>query len=134
MSLMDSPAFHLSQSSFLRAADNLGRPRLATPIPPIRTTPKTLPCCTDRLNPPQPSLPKRTGLGKHLSVHRGTEGKALGPAAVPNVWRIALWLLRLEEPSAFGEGQIRCCSHTENRNGSPPEQSHLWGTENPCRA
>src|SRR5215207_2906923 len=52
MSLMDSPAFHLSQSSFLRAADNLGRPRLATPIPPIRTTPKTLPRCTDRLNPP----------------------------------------------------------------------------------
>jgi hypothetical protein len=27
----------------LRAADNPGRPRLATPIPPIRTTPKHYP-------------------------------------------------------------------------------------------
>src|SRR5829696_6111583 len=53
MSLMDSPAFHRSHNSFLPAADNPpGRPSLATPAPPIRTTPKTLPCCTDRLNPP----------------------------------------------------------------------------------
>src|SRR5215212_6620481 len=53
MSLMDSPAFHRSHNSFLPAADNPpGRPNLATYAPPIRTTPKTLPCCTDRLNPP----------------------------------------------------------------------------------
>src|SRR5215210_2142405 len=42
MSLMDSPVFHLSHSSFLHASDNPpGRPSLATPAPPIRTTPKT---------------------------------------------------------------------------------------------
>jgi hypothetical protein len=42
MSLMDSPAFHLSHSSFLRVSDNPpGRPNLATYAPPIRTTPKT---------------------------------------------------------------------------------------------
>src|SRR3954469_5807404 len=42
MSLMDSPALHRSHSSFLPAADNPpGRPSLATPAPPIRTTPKT---------------------------------------------------------------------------------------------
>jgi hypothetical protein len=42
MSLMESPAFHFSQSSFLRASDNPpGRPNLATPAPPIWTTPKT---------------------------------------------------------------------------------------------
>src|SRR5215207_11489825 len=52
MSLIDSPAFHLSHSSFLRTADNPGRPGLAMPIPPIRPTQKTLPCCTDRLNLP----------------------------------------------------------------------------------
>src|SRR5215203_2902401 len=58
MSLMDSPAFHRSHNSFLPAADNPpGRPSLATPAPPIRTTPKTLPCCTDRLNPPLLSPP-----------------------------------------------------------------------------
>src|SRR5919106_28430 len=58
MSLMDSPAFHRSHNSFLPAADNPpGRPSLATPAPPIRTTPKTLPCCTDRLNPPSLSFP-----------------------------------------------------------------------------
>src|SRR5215207_7143610 len=56
MSLIDSPAFHLSHSSFLRTADNPGRPGLAMPIPPIRPTQKTLPCCTDRLNLPCPTL------------------------------------------------------------------------------
>src|SRR5215216_6517799 len=54
MSLMDSPAFHRFHNSFLPAADNPpGRPSLATLAPPIRTTPKTLACCTDRLNPPR---------------------------------------------------------------------------------
>src|SRR5215207_1211696 len=56
MSLIDSPAFHLSHSSFLRTADNPGRPGLAMPIPPIRPTQKTLPCCTDRLNLPPVSF------------------------------------------------------------------------------
>src|SRR5215210_708684 len=56
MSLMDSPAFHLSHSSFLRASGNPGRPSLATSTPPVRTTQKTLPCCTDRLNPPRLQL------------------------------------------------------------------------------
>src|SRR5215212_7963412 len=42
MSLMDSPALHRSQSSFLPAADNPpGRPNLATCAPPVRTIPKT---------------------------------------------------------------------------------------------
>ena len=54
MSLMDSPDFHGSHNSCLPAAHNPpGGASLATPSPPIRTTPKTyLPCCTDRLNPP----------------------------------------------------------------------------------
>jgi len=53
MSLMDSPDLHRFHSSFfLPASDNSpGRPGLATHAPPVRTTPKTLPCCTDRLNP-----------------------------------------------------------------------------------
>ena len=50
---MYSLAFHLSYISFLRAADNPGGLRLATPIPPIRITPKTLPHCSERLNPPR---------------------------------------------------------------------------------
>src|SRR5829696_2772796 len=58
MSLIDSPAFHLSHNSFLRASGNPGRPSLPTLVPPIRTTQKTLPCCTDRLNPPLPSFYK----------------------------------------------------------------------------
>src|SRR5215218_6769534 len=67
MSLMDSPAFHRSHNSFLPAADNPpGRPSLATPAPPIRTTPKTLPCCTDRLNPP--ALSFRAGSHRNEST------------------------------------------------------------------
>src|SRR5215210_8915687 len=70
MSLMDSPAFHRFHSSFLPAADNpLGRPSLATLAPPIRTTPKTLPCCTDRLNPP----------GVYLRSDEPPNGEAVGP-------------------------------------------------------
>ena len=60
MSLMDSPTFHLSYSSFLRASGNPGRPSLATSTPPIRTTPKTLLCRSDRLNLPPPSSPGKS--------------------------------------------------------------------------
>src|SRR5215207_8814851 len=74
MSLMDSPAFHRSHNSFLPAADNPpGRPSLATPAPPIRTTPKTLPCCTDRLNPPALSFSSGALL---LGDRRGPGGQA----------------------------------------------------------
>src|SRR5438270_3824611 len=71
MSLMDSPASHLSQSSFLRAADNPGRPRLATSTPPIRTTQKTLPCCTDRLNPPRLTLLTTLGMATLFLISFG---------------------------------------------------------------
>jgi hypothetical protein len=44
ISLMDSPALHRFHSSFLPADDNPpGRPSLATPAPPVQTTPKTYP-------------------------------------------------------------------------------------------
>src|SRR5215203_807247 len=75
MLLMDSPAFHRSHNSFLPAADNPpGRPSLATPAPPIRTTPKTLPCCTDRLNPPWVLLSSDllAGYYRHSPVPYGT--------------------------------------------------------------
>src|SRR5215207_3944230 len=82
MSLIDSPAFHLSHSSFLRTADNPGRPGLAMPIPPIRPTQKTLPCCTDRLN--LPSLP----LGKlslpYWCLEKGAALDAMTLAQVAN--------------------------------------------------
>src|SRR5215218_7911274 len=92
MSLMDSPAFHRSHNSFLPAADNPpGRPSLATPAPPIRTTPKTLPCCTDRLNPPSlvfafsgvagaGSAPNAVGSGG--SAHRQLRTNALSSVGV----------------------------------------------------
>src|SRR5215212_7545224 len=98
MSLMDSPAFHRSHNSFLPAADNPpGRPSLATPAPPIRTTPKTLPCCTDRLNPPQPSSQRKTGPGERLQAHRSGEGCSLCPYVVQAPRCLSQWLLRLEE-------------------------------------
>src|SRR5215210_7144790 len=71
MSLMDSPALHRSHSSCLPASDNPpGRPSLATPAPPIRTTPKNLPCCTDRLNPPSLSPPLATRGGDQAALRQ----------------------------------------------------------------
>src|SRR5215208_2314649 len=94
MSLMDSPAFHRSHNSFLPAADNPpGRPSLATPAPPIRTTPKTLPCCTDRLNPPRVSFDwgvgSRDGRAWLGSYHQRVE-RLRAARAVPPPWPGAL--------------------------------------------
>src|SRR5215211_7086381 len=90
MSLMDSPAFHRSHNSFLPAADNPpGRPSLATPAPPIRTTLKTLPCCTDRLNPPRPFSPGKTGSGECLLTHRCGEGQLSDLAALCRILRVS---------------------------------------------
>src|SRR5215203_5841267 len=114
MSLMDSPAFHLSQSSFLRAADNPGRPRLATLVPPIRTTPKTLPCCTDRLNPPQLSSRRKTGADERLQAYRGGESELLYPYVVPNARRLPLRLLCLEKQTTLRESPFRCSALGED--------------------
>src|SRR5215212_6408647 len=63
----------LLHTCFLDAPGNRGRPRLATPAPLVRTTPKTLPCCTDRLNP-QASIAGFLIL-QSLLLGRGTEPK-----------------------------------------------------------
>src|ERR671911_2519040 len=59
MSRMDSPALHRSHNSFLPAADNPpGRPSLATPAPPIRTTHKTYPVLHRPVEPTKASRRK----------------------------------------------------------------------------
>src|SRR5215210_6756662 len=116
MSLMDSPALHRFHSSFLPTADNPpGRPSLATPAPPIRTTPKTLPCCTDRLNPPRPSSPgKRSGVGERLQAHRRGEGRLPGGDAMQDARSLQERLLRLAQQAALKEEGAGRPSHRED--------------------
>src|SRR5215210_7322295 len=114
MSLMDSPAFHLSHSSFLRASGNPGRPSLATSTPPVRTTQKTLPCCTDRLNPPRSSSLGRTGVGEHLQIHRSKEKASYPVSALCRVLRISR--------SGYYEWKDRPTSHRERENATLTER------------
>src|SRR5215211_5163141 len=116
MSLMDSPTLQRSHNSSLPAAHNPpGRPSLATYAPPIMTTPKNLPCCTDRLNPPRPSSPgKRSGVGERLQAHRRGEGRLPGVGAMQDARSLQERLLRLAQQAALKEEGSGRPSHRED--------------------
>jgi transposase len=55
----------------------------------------------------KPSSRRKTGLGEHVSAHRGGEGRSLCPHAIPHAWCLSQWLLRLEEQATVRESPLR---------------------------